>query len=63
MSGARDGTLRVWDIQRGKMARRLIGHTGSVRALDICGNQVVSGSYDHTCRVSLFSICKRRLGG
>lgn len=29
----------------------LMGHTNSVRCLDVWGNQVVSGSYDTTCRV------------
>jgi F-box and WD-40 domain protein CDC4 len=51
VSGSRDGTLRVWDVQRGRMLRLLAGHAGSVRSLDVCGNQVVSGSYDCTCRV------------
>jgi WD40 repeat protein len=51
ISGSRDSTLRVWDVQRGRMLRILSGHTGSVRSLDICGNRVVSGSYDGTCRV------------
>lgn len=51
VSGSRDGTLRVWDVQRGQMLRVLAGHAGSVRSLDVCGNQVVSGSYDGTCRV------------
>lgn len=51
ISGSRDSTLRVWDVQRGRMLRILSGHVGSVRSLDICGNRVVSGSYDGTCRV------------
>jgi len=51
VSGSRDGTLRVWDVQRGRMLRILAGHAGSVRSLNVCGSQVVSGSYDGTCRV------------
>lgn len=51
ISGSRDSTLRVWDVQRGRMLRILSGHSGSVRSLDVCGNRVVSGSYDGTCRV------------
>ena len=51
ISGSRDTTLRVWDVQRGKLLRTLTGHDESVRCLDVCGNQVVSGSYDATCRV------------
>ena len=56
VSGSRDGTLRVWDVQRGRMLRLLAGHAGSVRSLDVCGNRVVSGSYDCTCRVRSFCI-------
>jgi WD40 repeat protein len=52
VSGSRDSTLRVWDVQRGKCLRILAGHHESVRCLDVCGNRVVSGSYDNTCRVS-----------
>ena len=51
VTGSRDTTLRVWDIQHGKMLRVLEGHTQSVRCLDVSGNKVVSGSYDTTCRV------------
>lgn len=51
ISGSRDATLRVWDVQRGKLLRTLTGHEESVRCLDVCGNQLVSGSYDATCRV------------
>jgi F-box and WD-40 domain protein CDC4 len=51
VSGSRDGTLRVWDVRRGRMLRVLAGHADSVRALDVCGNRAVSGSYDRTCRV------------
>lgn len=51
MTGSRDATLRVWDVQRGRCLRVLAGHAGSVRCLDVFGNRVVSGSYDTTCRV------------
>jgi hypothetical protein len=53
VSGSRDGTVRVWDIQRGRALRVLQGHQHSVRCLDVCGNKIVSGSYDTTCRVSI----------
>jgi F-box and WD-40 domain protein CDC4 len=52
VSGSRDFTLRVWDIDRGRMLRVLEGHDQSVRCIEVAGNQVVSGSYDYTCRVS-----------
>ena len=51
VTGSRDTTLCVWDIQRGKLLRVLEGHTQSVRCLDVSGNKAVSGSYDATCRV------------
>ena len=51
-SGSADGVVKVWDIQRGCSLRVLVGHEESVRCLDVCGNKVVSGSYDCTCRVS-----------
>lgn len=53
VSGSRDNTVRVWDIQKGQLSKTLEGHTASVRCLDVCGNRVVSGSYDTTCRVSM----------
>ena len=54
ITGSRDATLRVWDVQRGRCLRVLEGHQQSVRCLDVCGRKVVSGSYDTTCRVSFF---------
>ena len=51
VTGSRDTTVRVWDIQKGRMLRILQGHSNSVRCLDVCGNKVVSGSYDASCRV------------
>jgi F-box and WD-40 domain protein CDC4 len=52
VSGSRDFTLRVWDIENGILLHTLEGHTQSVRCIEVAGNQVVSGSYDYTCRVS-----------
>lgn len=51
VSGARDRTVRVWDVQRGCALRVCAGHEQSVRCLDVCGRRIVSGSYDCTCRV------------
>jgi WD40 repeat protein len=53
VSGSRDSTLRVWDVQRGRLLRVLEGHQQSVRCLDVHESKVVSGSYDYTCRVRL----------
>lgn len=52
VSGSRDYTLRVWDIQRGRCLHTLRGHTKSVRCVEIWGNMAVSGSYDNTAKVS-----------
>lgn len=52
VSGSRDSTLRVWDVEKGVLVHLLAGHQHSVRCVEVAGNQVVSGSYDCTCRVS-----------
>jgi len=52
VSGSRDSTLRVWDIEKGVLLHLLSGHQHSVRCIEVAGNKVVSGSYDCTCRVS-----------
>lgn len=52
VTGARDATIRVWDIERGVLLHNLTGHTHSVRCLEIAGHYCVSGSYDCTARVS-----------
>ena len=51
VSGSRDFTLRVWDIDTGHLLRVLEGHQSSVRCMDAHGSIVVSGSYDNTLRV------------
>ena len=56
VTGSRDTTVRVWDIQKGRLLQILQGHSSSVRCLDVCGSKVVSGSYDATCRVRPFPL-------
>ena len=51
VSGARDCTVRVWNIATGQLVHQLVGHQHSVRCIEVAGNRVVSGSYDCTCRV------------
>lgn len=65
ISGSRDTTLRVWDINTGLCKNVLVGHQASVRCLEIKGDIVVSGSYDTTARVWSISEgrCLRTLSG
>ncbi|KAF8932160.1 WD40-repeat-containing domain protein [Dissophora ornata] len=51
ITGSRDATLRVWDIQTGQNLFLLLGHRDSVRCIDAHGDLLVSGSYDCTARV------------
>ncbi|KAG0005346.1 hypothetical protein BGZ79_005324 [Entomortierella chlamydospora] len=51
ITGSRDATLRVWDIQTGRNLFVLQGHRDSVRCIDVHGDTLVSGSYDFTARV------------
>ena len=51
VSGSRDTTLRVWDLEKGISTKVLVGHSSSVRCLAVHGDLVVSGSYDYTAMV------------
>ncbi len=57
VTGSRDSTLRVWDLQKGELKHVLRGHTGSIRCIDLAGNLCVSGSYDTSARVSAAGMC------
>jgi WD40 repeat protein len=59
VTGARDATIRVWDIERGVLLHNLTGHTHSVRCMEIAGHYCVSGSYDCTARVSCWGSLDR----
>ncbi|KAH7058171.1 LOW QUALITY PROTEIN: WD40-repeat-containing domain protein [Linnemannia elongata] len=48
ITGSRDATLRVWDLQTGE---NKFGHRDSVRCIEAHGDRLVSGSYDCTARV------------
>jgi F-box and WD-40 domain protein CDC4 len=65
ISGSRDTTLRIWDIEKGVCKNVLVGHQASVRCLEIHGDIVVSGSYDTTAKVWSISkgTCLRTLSG
>jgi len=53
ISGASDGTLKIWDLITGKEIQTLRGHIGSVRAVAFIpnGKKAVSGSLDRTLKI------------
>ena len=65
ISGSRDTTLRVWDLESGICTNTLLGHQASVRCLEIHGDLVVSGSYDTTAKIWSISTgqCLKTLQG
>ena len=51
-SGSFDNTVRVWDVESGRLVRTLAGHTDFVRALSgLPGGLMASGSDDMTIAV------------
>jgi WD40 repeat protein len=48
-----DGTLKLWDLNRGECLRTLWGHQGWVQSLTVSpdGNNLASGSHDHTIKL------------
>ena len=51
VSGSRDATLRVWDIETGECEHVLVGHVAAVRCVQYNGKLVVSGAYDYMVKV------------
>lgn len=51
VSGSRDATLRVWDIDTGVCLHVLVGHLAAVRCVQYDGKFVVSGAYDYMVKV------------
>lgn len=51
VSGSRDATLRVWDVQTGNCLHVLVGHIAAVRCVQYDGKLVVSGAYDFMVKV------------
>ncbi|EDS36944.1 f-box and wd40 domain protein 7 [Culex quinquefasciatus] len=51
VSGSRDATLRVWDVNEGTCLHVLVGHLAAVRCVQYDGRLVVSGAYDYMVKV------------
>lgn len=53
ISGSKDNSLKVWNIESGSCLCTLKGHTAPVCAIDISPNNryVISGSYDNSIRL------------
>ena len=51
VSGSRDATLRVWDVESGQCLHVLMGHVAAVRCVQYDGRRVVSGAYDFMVKV------------
>ncbi|TVY73487.1 F-box/WD repeat-containing protein, partial [Lachnellula suecica] len=51
LTGSRDTTLKVWNIETGECETTFEGHTATVRSVARHGDIVVSASYDHDARV------------
>ncbi|CAO3637573.1 unnamed protein product [Mucor fragilis] len=65
VTGSRDRTIKIWDIQSGKCKMTLRGHTGSVLCLQYDAQDVVSGSSDTSLIVTDIEtgVVKRTLSG
>jgi WD40 repeat protein len=53
VSGSDDKTVKIWELETGKLVNTLKGHSSSVRAvaIDPKGEYIVSGSDDGTVKV------------
>jgi WD40 repeat protein len=53
VSGSRDLTVRLWDLNSGQVLRTFLGHTEEVAALAFApnGRQIASGGHDQTVKV------------
>lgn len=53
LSGSRDGTLKLWEVESGRCLRTLEGHTQSVSCVCLSknGQYALSGGWDHTLKL------------
>lgn len=65
ITGSRDKTATVWDLETGQVLRTLRGHTRCIRTLQFDDTKLVTGSMDHTLRIWNYHTgeCIRTLAG
>jgi WD40 repeat protein len=53
VSGSRDGTVELWNVDTGGLISTLAGHAKAVYSVDVSpdGNRIASGSRDQTVRL------------
>ena len=51
VSGSVDHTIKVWDLNSGRLIRTLRGHSSSVYSVVVAGNRIVSGSQNGRIKV------------
>jgi WD40 repeat protein len=63
VSGGRDGSLKLWETQTGKLQGTFLGHSLPVKGVAITanGNMIASGGWDKTVRVWDVSTSTERL--
>lgn len=53
ISWSADGTIKIWDVEQGKLLKTLEGHRGSVENIQITQNDkyIISSSFDKTLKI------------
>eukprot|EP00960_Hanusia_phi_P056561 763313-Hanusia_phi.AAC.1 len=62
VSGSKDFTVRVWDLEGMKERARLTGHSGGVNSVSLCSQVVIVGSALHVAALGgSWSVCEALL--